>query len=66
MLAIHGKRTDAADLKVPLLQYIRMTYSDREADDAADDVTVVQQLRADIAVAHAAGANSSLKEKHLK
>ena len=66
MLAIHGKRTDVFDLKSPLLSYVRSTYSDREADDAADDVTMVQQLRADIAVAHAAGASSQLKDKHLK
>ncbi|MEW5310155.1 MAG: hypothetical protein WDW38_001981 [Sanguina aurantia] len=54
MLAIHGKKTEAVDLKTPLISYVRNTYSDREADDAADDLNMVQQLRAEMAnmVAH--------------
>ncbi|KAG2490070.1 hypothetical protein HYH03_011535 [Edaphochlamys debaryana] len=49
MLAIHCKKTETVDLKSPLLAYIRATYSDREADDAADDLERVQSLRAEVA-----------------
>lgn len=48
MLAIHGKKADGVDLKSPLISYVRNTYSDREADDAADDLNMVQQLRAEV------------------
>ena len=66
MLAITGKRTEAVDITGPLLSYVRSTYSDREADEAADDITMVQQLRGDIAVAHAGGGNASLRDSHAK
>ena len=49
MLAIHCKKTETVDIKTPLLTYIRATYSDREADDAADDLEKVQTLRAEVA-----------------
>ncbi|KAG2435427.1 hypothetical protein HYH02_011927 [Chlamydomonas schloesseri] len=51
MLAIHCKKTETVDIKTPLLTYIRATYSDREADDAADDLEKVQTLRAEVAQA---------------
>eukprot|EP00955_Chlamydomonas_euryale_P066616 359601-Chlamydomonas_euryale.AAC.4 len=66
MLAIPGKRTDPCDLKGPLLSYVRSTYSDREADDAADDVGMVQELRGDVSVAHSAGSTPQLRDKHIK
>lgn len=53
MLAIHCKKTDPVDLKSPLISYIRSTYSDREADDAADDLELIQGLRSDVAQAQA-------------
>ncbi|EFJ43641.1 programmed cell death protein 6 interacting protein X [Volvox carteri f. nagariensis] len=51
MLAIHCKKAETVDLKSPLFAYIRTTYSDREADDAADDLERVQSLRAEVALA---------------
>lgn len=65
MLAIMAKRTETVDITGPLLSYVRSTYSDREADEAADDVRMVQQLRADVATAHT-GASTSLRESHAK
>lgn len=51
MLAIHCKRTENVELKAPILQYIREAYSDRDADDAADDLAAVQTLRNELVLA---------------
>ena len=65
MLAIHCKRTDQVELKAPILAYIRDTYSDREAEDAEDDLALVQSLRNDI-VASQSGPQAAIKEQLTK
>jgi programmed cell death 6-interacting protein len=65
MLAVHCKRTENVDLKGPILGYIRETYSDREADEALDDLAVVQQLRNEIAVAQS-GSPAALRDSLCK
>jgi programmed cell death 6-interacting protein len=66
MLAVHCKRTDNVDLKGPILTYIRETYSDIEANEAVDDLAVVQQLRNEIAAAPPAGSPSALRDSLCK
>lgn len=48
LLAVHCKKGDHVDLKDPIWTYICATYSDQQAQDAADDLAVVQQLRNDV------------------
>ena len=48
LLAVHCKKGDQLDLRDPLLTFIRATYSDQQAQDATDDLAVVQQLRNDV------------------
>ena len=45
LLAVHCKKTEAVDLKTPIWKYIAATYSEQQANDAADDLATVQQLR---------------------
>jgi hypothetical protein len=61
MLAIHCKKSEAVDVKTPLIAFIRATYSDREADDAADDIERVQSLRAEVVNAQS-GAQPGVRE----
>lgn len=65
MLAIHCKKTENADIKGPLFVYIRATYSNREADDAADDLERVQSLRAEVALAQS-GSQPGVRETVTK
>lgn len=65
MLGIHCKKTEAVDLKAPLLAYIRATYSDREADDAADDLERVQSLRNEVSQTQS-GTHASARETLAK
>ena len=48
LLAVHCKKTDSLDLKTPIWNYIANTYSDQQANDASDDLAVVQQLRGEV------------------
>ncbi|KAJ7552040.1 hypothetical protein O6H91_06G039700 [Diphasiastrum complanatum] len=48
MLAIHGKKTTPIDLYKPLRHYIAQHYSEREAQDAEEDLQAVQHMRTDI------------------
>ena len=48
LLAVHCKKTDQVDIKAPILKFITATYGDRQANDAADDLANVQQLRNDV------------------
>ena len=48
LLAVHCKKTDAVDLKTPIFSYIARTYTEQQANDAADDLATVQQLRTEI------------------
>ncbi len=48
LLAVHCKKTDSIDLRTPIWNYIALTYSESQANDAADDLATVQQLRSDI------------------
>ena len=48
LLAVHCKKGDHLDLKDPMWTYISATYSDQQAQDAADDLATVQQLRNDV------------------
>ncbi|WVZ59474.1 hypothetical protein U9M48_009608 [Paspalum notatum var. saurae] len=48
MLAIHEKKTTPTDLYRPLRLYISSVYSEREAAEADDDLSVVRDLRAAI------------------
>lgn len=45
MLAIHGKKTQAFDFYRPLRNYIVQHYSEREAQDAEEDLRAVQEMR---------------------
>lgn len=65
MLAIHVKRTEAVELKNPILAYIRENYSDRDADDALDDLVTIQALRQEVITAQAA-AQPGAKDIYLK
>ena len=65
MLAIHCKKAESCDLKGPLITYIRNTYSDREADEAADDLEKIQQLRAEVALMQS-GAQPGARETLTK
>jgi hypothetical protein len=64
-LGIHGKKTEPLDLKKNVLAYIRSTYSDREADESADDCEMVNALRTEIAGLSTAG-NASAREALIK
>lgn len=48
LLAVHCKKCDHLELRDPLLTFIRGTYSDQQAQDATDDLAIVQQLRNDV------------------
>lgn len=65
LLAIHVKRTDNVELKNPILSYIRETYSDREAEDAVDDLAAIQSLRNEIVLAQA-GSQLNAKDTYIK
>jgi programmed cell death 6-interacting protein len=49
LLAVHCKKTDSVDLKGPLLSYIRNSFSDQQANEAADDLSTLQALRNEVA-----------------
>jgi programmed cell death 6-interacting protein len=66
MLAVHCKRTDAVDLKPPILAYVRSTYSDAEAEEAADDLAAVQALRAELVAAQSSATGAPKREALLK
>ena len=51
MLALVCKKSDAVDMKAPLLAYVRATYSDNVADDAADDLSAINQQRSEVNLA---------------
>lgn len=65
LLAIHVKRTDNVELKNPILSYIRETYSDREAEDAVDDLVAIQTLRNEL-VTSQAGSQLTAKDSYIK
>lgn len=48
LLSIQCKKSDAADVKGPIYNYIAYTYSDRQARDAAEDLQSVQEERNEI------------------
>lgn len=62
MLATHAKRTESVDLKTPLVQYVRNTYSDREAEEVSEDLAAVQQLRGEIALASANATTPGMRD----
>ncbi|CAL8461578.1 g1109 [Coccomyxa elongata] len=59
LLAVHCKKTDSVDFKTPIWNYIAATYSEHQANDAADDLATVQQLRSEIV-----GLTGSLPQLH--
>lgn len=65
LLAIHIKRTDNVELKNPILSYIRETYSDREAEDAVDDLAAIQAVRNEIVQAQT-GSQLNAKDTYIK
>ena len=48
MMSLSCKRTDPIDLKAPLLAFVRATYSDAFADDTADVLIAINQLRNEV------------------
>lgn len=48
LLAVHCKKSDSVDLKTPIWNYIATTYSETQANDAAEDLAAVQGLRSEI------------------
>ena len=64
MLAVHLKKTDAVDLKQPMLAYINSTYSQGQANDAVDDLGSVQAMRTTVSAM--TGSLPSLQETLVK
>eukprot|EP00208_Stichococcus_sp_RCC1054_P002835 CAMPEP_0206140322 /NCGR_PEP_ID=MMETSP1473-20131121/9097_1 /ASSEMBLY_ACC=CAM_ASM_001109 /TAXON_ID=1461547 /ORGANISM="Stichococcus sp, Strain RCC1054" /LENGTH=740 /DNA_ID=CAMNT_0053534441 /DNA_START=308 /DNA_END=2527 /DNA_ORIENTATION=- len=64
MLALHCKKTDAVDLKSPIWEYITNTYSVEQANDASEDLEVIQGQRGQIV--GMAGALPALREVMVK
>lgn len=48
LLAVNEKKTTAVDLYRPLRNYIASTFSERDAQDAEDDLQTVRKLRLDL------------------
>ncbi|XP_072956759.1 vacuolar-sorting protein BRO1 [Typha angustifolia] len=48
MLAVHEKKTNPVDLYRPLRLYISSTFSERDAQNADDDLAAVRQMRSDL------------------
>lgn len=48
MLAVPDKKATAVDLYRPLRNYIALTYGEREAQEAEDDLSAVRRLRLDL------------------
>ncbi len=65
MLAVLCKRTEQVDVRTPLTAYIKTAYSERDANEAADDLATIQALRNDIAAA-GSGAQQGLKDTLVK
>jgi len=65
MLALICKRTDSLDLKPPLLAFVRATYSDSVADDTAEDLVAINQLRNEVSNS-GLGASPALRENMVK
>ncbi|XP_064944989.1 vacuolar-sorting protein BRO1-like [Musa acuminata AAA Group] len=65
MLAVQEKKTAAADLYRSLRQYIAVTYGEREAQAAEDDLDAVRQLRLDLEKPPDAAAASSGSRRDL-
>ena len=63
-LAVHCKKSEQVDLKKPVWSYVANTYGQHQADDAADDLAHVQQLRN--TVCGLTGSLSSLRETLAK
>ncbi|KAG6501821.1 hypothetical protein ZIOFF_041705 [Zingiber officinale] len=57
LLAVNEKKTIAVDLYRPLRNYIASTFSERDAQDAEDDLQTVRKLRLDLE----AGFSTSLE-----
>ncbi|KAF8060549.1 BRO1 [Scenedesmus sp. PABB004] len=65
MLAIHVKRTEALELKNPIMSYIREQYGDRDAEDALDDLAAIQNLRNELVNAQT-GSQMGAKDSYIK
>lgn len=48
LLAVRTKRTIRVDVKAPVLKYVIKTYGSTVAQDAEDDLDVMQELRNEI------------------
>ena len=57
LLAVHCKKTEAADLKGPITRYAKSAFGGTQAHDAADDAAALQSLRNE-----AAGLTGSLAD----
>ena len=64
LLAVHLKKTDAVDLKHPMLAYINATYSQGQANEAVDDLGAVQGMRS--TVTSMTGSLPSLQDTLVK
>ncbi|KAL6757097.1 BRO1-like domain-containing protein [Haematococcus lacustris] len=65
-LATHCKKTDNVDLKGPLASYVKATYTHSDAEDAADDLLSIQQLRNEIVLAHSNAGTPGLRDSLAK
>jgi programmed cell death 6-interacting protein len=65
MLAVHAKRTEQLDIKSPILNYIRATYDEADANDAADDLEGIQGLRNELVTAQGAAGGQGLRKETL-
>lgn len=66
MLAVHCKRTDQLDVKAPILSYIRSTYSEAEASEAADDLAAVHAVRSELVTAQGSATGTPKRETLVK
>lgn len=48
MLAVHSKKSEPADFKPALVEYVRESYGQQAASDASEDLEEVMRLRANI------------------
>ena len=63
MLATHLKKGEPGlDIKGPLANYIKATYSEAEAREAEEDLGAIQQLRAEVLMASANASTPGMRD----
>jgi hypothetical protein len=47
-VAVHSKRSENVELLKPIQAYIRAVYGERAAEDAAEDLLMIEALRSEV------------------